>query len=115
MSHHLDTPYINHILDIIKDIEESINRSSKENFKKDKDKREANIRRIEIISEDIKNISNKLKEKYPEVGWEKFAKIKESLTNHYFGADHNIVWNILNNSPPILKNKLIDISKSEKQ
>jgi len=105
---HLDLPYINHMLDVIKDIENSINSLSEKVFKNNKDKIEANIRRIEIISQDIINISNNLKEKYLEVEWKKLEVIKESLTQ-YFGVDYNIIWNILNKSIPTLKESLIKI------
>ena len=48
MTFHDDTVYLKHILDAIKDIEESTQNISKNKFKRDKDIREANIRRIEI-------------------------------------------------------------------
>lgn len=110
---HIDIPHINYVLDVIKDIENSMNDVSKESFKKDKDKREANIRRVEIVGESLKGISRELKEKYSDVEWEKFEGIKEVFRSHYFGVDLDIVWNILNDSIPLLKERLIRISKLE--
>jgi len=57
MSFHTDLPYLNYALDIIEDIEKSIENVSKDKFLKEKDIRDANIRRIEIIGEVIKNLS----------------------------------------------------------
>ena len=61
MTNYESFPYINHILDAIRDIEESVRNFTESQFVKNKDAKEANIRRIEIIGEAVKNISNKFK------------------------------------------------------
>ena len=58
MTEHEDLPYVMHILDAIKDIHVSISGLTKVQFLKRKDVKEANIRRIEVIGEAVKNISN---------------------------------------------------------
>jgi len=54
MSKHKDSPYVKHILDAIKDIEESTKNLTEKEFKKNKDVKDATVRRLEIIGEAVK-------------------------------------------------------------
>ena len=56
MNKHEDLPYIEHISDAINDIQESVKDISKEKFLRNKDVKDANIRRLEIIGEAAKNL-----------------------------------------------------------
>ena len=107
----VNIPYLNYILDIIKDIENSINKLSKKDFDKNKDVIYSNIKRIEIISEVVKNISPNLKEKSPEIEWNKFERIKDSLKDHYFGIDIDVVWELLKIDFHNLKNQILKIKE----
>ena len=111
MTKHEDLPYIKHILDAIKDIEESVKKTSKEDFPDDKDIRDANIKRLEIIGEAVKNISNKLKEEHKEVEWKKIAGTRDKIIHGYFGVDLEIVWNIIKDDLPVLEKKMQKIKK----
>jgi len=110
-----DIPYMNYIIDITRDIENSIKNTSKNSFGKDKDKKDANVRRIEIISESIKNISAELKDKYSHIEWKKFEKIEDMLKYKYFGVDFNAVWDFINEDIPKLKQEIEEIINKEKQ
>jgi len=111
MTKHFDFPYINYILDVIKDIEDSIENISINKLERDKDKKEANVRRIEIISKAVKNISEGVKSKYPEIKWERFIDAGDMFNNHYFGVDINILWDILKSDIPNFKQKLLEIKE----
>ena len=106
MNEHEDLPYIKHILDAINDIEESVKNISKEQFVKNKDIKDSNVRRLEIIGEAVKNISNKVREKYKEVQWTKIAGARDKMIHHYFGVNLDIVWNIIKKDLPDLKDKI---------
>ncbi len=67
MTYHFDLPYLEHILEAITDIEKSIKNISKEEFSRKKDVKDANVRRLEIIGEAVKNLSAKIKEEYSTV------------------------------------------------
>ena len=86
-----DLPYLNHILDAIHDIEESVRSIAKDQFMNNKDIRDANIRRIEIIGEAVKSISSNIRKKYVEVEWSKIAATRDKMIHHYFGVDVDIV------------------------
>jgi uncharacterized protein with HEPN domain len=111
MTLHLDLPYLNYMLDIINDIENSLSKISKDKFLTDKDIRDANVRRIEIISETIKNLSINIKNKHNNVNWDKFVSIKESISNHYFGINFGIIFDLLKDDVPILKKQIKKIKK----
>ncbi len=111
MTFHKDIPYINHILDYINDIEESIYRINKSEFLKDKDVKESNIRRLEIIGEAIKNLSREIREKYKEVEWNKVAGMRDRIAHKYFDIDMDIVWETIKNKIPTLKKQIIKIKK----
>ena len=114
MSAHNDFPYIKHISDSIKDIDESIKNITKVKFKKNKDIKDATIRRLEVIGEAVKNVSGKTKRKYPEIEWAKIAATRNILIHKYFGIDLDIVWNIIKNDLPGLKIKIQAILKEFK-
>ncbi len=114
MTFHLDLPYLNYILDIIRNIEKSINNTSKEKFLKENDLMDANVRRIEIISEAVKNLSDNIKNNYNEFDWKKLETIRDRITNKYFGVDFNLIWEIIKKDIPILKEQILKIKGEEK-
>ncbi|MCL5011552.1 MAG: DUF86 domain-containing protein [Candidatus Marsarchaeota archaeon] len=112
MSEHHDIFYLKHILDAITNVEESLKKLSKKHFLKNKDVRDANVRRLEVIGEAVKNISNKLKHNHKEVEWKRIAATRDKIIHHYFGIDFEIVWNIIKKDLPKLKKQVKKI-KSE--
>jgi len=106
MSRHEDLPYLKHIWDAVSDIEDSIDGLSKEEFKKNKDVKDAAIRRLEIIGEAVKNISSELKGRHPEIEWPKIAGARDIMIHAYFMVDLDIVWDIARKDLPDLKKKI---------
>lgn len=81
-------------------------------FISNKDIKDANIRRLEIIGEAVKNISKKLREKYKEIEWNKIAGTRDKVIHNYFGVNLEIVWTIIKEDLPDLKKKVEKILKS---
>ena len=115
MIFHIDTPYLNYLLDIINDIEESLKKVSKDKFLKNKDIRDANIRRLEIIGNTIENLSEKIKIKYKDILWNKILDIKKETNKHYFGIDFEILFEVLEKEIPILKEQILKIKEEIKK
>ena len=111
MTKRKDVVFIEHVLDAINDIEFSIKNLSKEKFIEDKDIKDATIRRIEIIGEAIKNVSEKTKKKYPKVEWKKIIGTRDILIHAYFDVDLDITWDIIKINLPDLKGKILKIKK----
>jgi len=114
MSHN-DVVYLQHILDSIKDIENSVGSLSKEKFQESKDIRDACIRRLEIIGEAVKSVSQVTRDKYPLVEWKKIAGARDRMIHSYFNVDLDVVWDIITKDLPILKKQINDIKDSLKK
>lgn len=104
-----DIPYLKHILDALNDIEISTKDLSKNEFKDNKDIRDATVRRLEIVGEAAKNISKKTRDRYKNIEWKKIIGTRDILIHRYFGVDWNTVWDILGKDLPQLKKEILEI------
>jgi len=87
-------------------IEEYINDISEDDFYKSTQLQDAVIRRIEIIGEATKKITEATKIKYPEIPWRKMAGMRDVLIHDYDGINLDIVWNTCKDKLPELKEQL---------
>ncbi|HMQ49204.1 MAG TPA: DUF86 domain-containing protein [Saprospiraceae bacterium] len=78
--------FLEDIVDCIDKIEAYMYGLSEIEFEKNSEKQDAVIRRIEIIGEAVKNISNEVKEKYPTIPWKEMAGMRDVLIHQYFGV-----------------------------
>ncbi|MFH1711158.1 MAG: DUF86 domain-containing protein [Nanoarchaeota archaeon] len=106
-----DLAFIEHILDSINAIEEFSKNINKEKLISDRLRQSAIVREIEIIGEAVKNMSESLKNKHPEVEWKEIVGTRDKMIHHYFGVDLSIVWNIIKINLPKLKDKILKIKK----
>jgi uncharacterized protein with HEPN domain len=67
---------------------------------------DAIIRNIEILGEAAKLLSEKTKEKYPNVPWKDIAGTRDKLIHDYFGVNIDVVWSIVRNDIPLLKEEI---------
>ena len=115
MTSHKGTPYIKHILDSIKDIEESTRNLTKKDFSNNKDKKDANIRRIEVIGEAVKNLPISFRNKYPDIPWKDIAGMRDKLTHHYFGINVDTICKVIKEDIPKLKKDVLNILNNKKE
>ena len=113
MTNHESVPYIQHIRDAIKDIESFTKNLTKEQFLKNKLRQSAVVRQLEIIGEATKNIPENFRKKYPETKWKKIAGTRDKISHHYFDVNLSIIWDIIENDLPILKEQIKDILEKE--
>jgi hypothetical protein len=71
------------------------------------------VRSLEIIGEAVKQIPLKIKEKYEKIEWRNIAGMRDKLTHHYFGIDYFLVWDIVKNYIPKLKESISIIIDKE--
>lgn len=50
-----------------------------------------------------------LRSQYLDVPWREMAGLRDVLIHNYFGVDNEIVWNVVKNELPLLKDKIADL------
>lgn len=101
-----DQEYLDHIREEMAFIQEKTKGVSRDVFIKDPVLKRAFVRSIEIIGEAIKKLSEDYKNNRPDIEWKKMASARDRLIHGYFAIDYDIVWDIVANKIPELKQKL---------
>jgi len=99
-------PYFMHILEECEYLESSSKNLRFEDFIKDENLKRAFVRSLEIIGEAVKNIPERIRKRYPGIKWKKIAGMRDKLIHEYFGVDYKIVWDVVLNEIPKLKEKV---------
>jgi uncharacterized protein with HEPN domain len=105
-----DKAYLKGILDAISDIEAFITNINETEFYKNKEKKYAVVRALEMIGEAAKNLSKELRSKHKEIPWKEIAGMRDKLIHWYFGIKWELVWETVKNKIPELKNQLLKIA-----
>jgi uncharacterized protein with HEPN domain len=71
------------------------------------------VRSIEIIGEAVKKLPDEVRDNYPDFEWKSMAGMRDKLIHDYFGVDYDIVWDVVTNKIPALKEKIQKIIKAE--
>lgn len=103
--------YVNVILEMIKKIESSVNKLSKEDFLKYSEIQDATLMRLQVIGENVKNIPLELKKKNEEIKWRKFEKLRNIISHKYDAIDYNLIWSFIENNLEELKIAVLKIKK----
>lgn len=103
--------YLEDILQAIGKIEKYTKGLSADKLKKQDLIVDGVVRNLEIIGEAAKNIPQDIKKKYPDVEWKKIAGLRDILAHEYFAIDLQILWDIIKNKLPELKNKIAHLLK----
>ncbi|MCL4484367.1 MAG: DUF86 domain-containing protein [Bacteroidetes bacterium] len=104
-----DKVRLQHILDAIIEIESYIVNTDFTLFMENSMIRFACIKQLEIIGESSNHISNETKEQFSAVEWSQIVGMRNVFVHEYFGVDSSLVWQIIKNDLPDLKEKVISI------
>jgi uncharacterized protein with HEPN domain len=69
----------------------------------DRMRQDAVIRKLEIIGEAVKQLSDATRQRQPEIPWRQIAGMRDRLTHNYFGVDLVLVWRVVEHDLPALK------------
>lgn len=109
-----DIQRLSHVLEAI----ERINRFTKnmdfKGFQENEMAQFAVIKNFEIIGEATYQISDDLKDKYPDVEWRKISAFRHILVHEYYQVDMVIVWNARQERIIELKDQIEEIIEKEK-
>ena len=81
---------LGHIRDAIDDIA-SYAAVGRDTFMADRMRQDAVIRKLEIIGEAVKQLSDKTRQRRPEIPWKQTAGMRDHLTHAYFSVDLGLV------------------------
>lgn len=101
-----DRVYVQHIFD---EIDFLLNESIKldyDTFIESEIYTRAFSRSLEIIGEAVKSLSSGFKELHPEIEWKKIAGMRDKLIHEYFRVDYEIMWDVIKNKLPNIKNNI---------
>ena len=104
-----DAIRLKHILDAIGEIEKYLLDVDFSIFIENSMMRFACIKQMEIIGEASNHISGELKSKFTDVEWAQIIGMRNVFAHEYFGIDSSIVWEIIKNDIPELKQKITSI------
>ena len=102
-----EKPLLKHILN---ELEFILNYTADKNLNsliQDELLQRAIIRSLEIIGEAVKQLDDTFKANHNGIEWKKIAGFRDILIHRYFSIDWEIVWDIIQNKVPELK-EMID-------
>jgi uncharacterized protein with HEPN domain len=69
----------------------------------------ASIKQIEIIGEAANYISEETKSKFADIQWKQIVGLRHILVHEYFGIDANLIWQIISDDIPKLKEAIKEV------
>jgi uncharacterized protein with HEPN domain len=96
-----DRVYLQHIRDALQDIAAYCG-SDHSAFLDDRMRQDATLRKLEVIGQAVKNLSEHTKSLQPEIPWKQIAGMRDKVIHDYFGVNLEIVWGVVQKELPKL-------------
>jgi uncharacterized protein with HEPN domain len=106
-----DKLYLIHITECIEHIESYTENADKETFINTPIIQDAVIRNLQIMAESSQRLSERAKQTQPNIDWHRISGFRNVLVHDYMGVDLEMVWNIVINEIPPLKNAVQEMIK----
>jgi uncharacterized protein with HEPN domain len=103
---------LQHILEAIDEIHKYLTSADLSVFLDNSMMRFACIKQMEIIGEASSHLSTGLKSRFSDIDWAQIVGMRNVFAHEYFGIDSSLVWEIIKNDIPELKEKIEHILKS---
>ncbi len=97
-----DRVYLQHIRDALQDIAAYCG-SEHGAFRDDRMRQDATLRKLEVIGQAVKNLSEDTKSRQPEIPWKQIAGMRDKVIHDYFGVNLEIVWAVVQKELPKLR------------
>ena len=105
-----DRVYLQHIRDALEDIASYAN-AGRDAFFAERMRQDATIRKLQVIGQAVKNLSENSKSRQPHIPWKQIAGLRDKAIHDYFGVNLDIVWAVVEKDLPTLRsavNKLLN-------
>lgn len=103
--------YLEDILESCKAVTEYVSGLSFEQFYAERKTYSAVIREFEIIGEAVGKLPDALKQRRPDVEWQDIKDFRNLLVHEYFGVDLEIVWKVIQEDLPALKDAVTEFAQ----
>ena len=108
--------YLHHILDECDYVVSVITEDTvKDDLFDNETLKRAVVRSLEIIGEATKKIPAEFKVKWSGISWRNMAGMRDKLIHDYMGVNYSIVWDVVKNIIPVLKEQIEEIIKAENE
>lgn len=101
---------IEDILQCIEHIQSYTSRLSFEEFSSHFMALEACLYNIQVIGEAVSLLPKDIKKENPDIKWAAIKGMRNRLIHEYFGTDLQLVWDVIKDELPELKNRLEDMN-----
>jgi uncharacterized protein with HEPN domain len=96
-----------HILEAIDEIQGYTASTDLKSFLSNSMMRFACIKQIEIIDEAANVTSTETKTLFTDLEWRQIIGMRHILVHEYFGVDFDLIWQVIINDLPVLKEKVL--------
>ena len=86
---------------------------TKEQLLQDETLRRAVVRSLEVIGEAVKKVPPEFRQKHGHIDWRAIAGMRDRLIHDYFEIDYDIVWEVVTEKVPVLKQEIQQIIQNE--
>ena len=100
-----DRLYLEHIRDALQDIA-GYSSAGRETFFRERMRQDAILRKLEVIGQAVKNLSDDAKSRQPHIPWKQIAGMRDKVIHDYFGVNLEIVWAVVENELPKLSSAI---------
>ena len=97
--------YLLHVRDAI-DAIVTYTAAGPDQFASDRKTQDAVLRNLEIIGEAVKRLSTDVKDGHPDIPWRQIAGMRDKLIHDYFGVDLDLVWKVVENQLPAVRQRV---------
>ena len=113
MSSRGDVPALKDIVEAISRIERYIGTATIAEFLENTQAQDAVLRNLEVIGEAVKNLSADFRLEHADVEWSRIAGLRDKLIHQYFSVDWDIVWDVVQERLPKLKEQVTGLLPHE--
>ena len=103
------TEYLRHLLAEADYIAGRSVNLQRDDFLSNETLKRAFVRSIEIIGEATKHVPEDFRKQHPEFEWRAMAGMRDRLIHGYFGVDYELVWDVVVNKVPNLRDQLANL------